>query len=170
MDAATNAATLAPDGQSTDNRIFVIASSNEWVHIYPDVPTMLDCKDSAAAAPGPLEFFDIHGRRLAPVFTNDWTLEGLRAGADAPDPAAVQARLGAVIDRIRTTVEDRLARASLQPGTAEEALGHLPDLGGRSLAECFDLLKTQFGDGSPAGAGKLGLMHDGSFWHNFWCH
>jgi hypothetical protein len=131
---------------------------------------MLDCKDITAAVPGPLEFFDLRGNRLAPVFTGDWTLEGLRTSGDPADPAAVQRRLCAVIEKIKTSVEQRLAEAEFPPGTLEEALDHLPDLNGRSLAECFDLLKTDFGDGRSTAGGVVNLMNDGSFWHNFWCH
>jgi hypothetical protein len=165
-----NAPTTAAGRDHTDGRLFVIASNNAWVHVYPDVQTMLDCKDTTAATPGALEFFDVTGRRLAPVFGATWALEGLRASAEEPDEAAVRARLSAVVKSVRASVAQRLAEHTEPPGSLEEALAHLPDLTGRGLAECFDLLSPDFGDGDSLTRDEVMARHDGSFWHNFWCH
>lgn len=162
-------ATAAAESRAADGRLFVISGDNAWVHVYPDAQTMLECKDTVAAGPGALEFFDVSGRRLAPVFSTTWSLEGLRETSDKAEPAVVRDRLCAVIESVRADIEQRLAEVSDPPGTLELALARLPELDGRSLAECFTLLQPNFGDGEAGGDQPL-RKDDGSAWHNFWCH
>lgn len=166
--AFTPAAGTAAKNGETDGRIFVIAGDNTWVHIYPDASTLLNCKDTVAAGPGPLDFFDVRGQRLGPVFGTDWTLESLEPTADEADPDAVQRRLCAVVESVRASLEQRLALDPNPPGDLEVALARLPELGEHDLPECFALLAPNFGDGEDSGDGMR--RDDGSVWHNFWCH
>lgn len=154
---------------TTDARIVIISGDDRWVHIYPDLQTMLDCDDALLAAPGALDFFDAFGRRLSPVFSKPWALESIRATGEAADPTAVQARLCRVIEFVRAHVQQRLAEDPNPPGDLQTALARLPQLGGHTLAECFSLLEPDFGDGKRPRDEPM-RKHDGSFWHNFWCH
>lgn len=151
-------------------RFFVIASNNAWVHLYRDVQSMLEAKDAAIASPGAVEFFDVRGRRLAPVFSGAWTLDDLHDTGAKPDEAAVQARLHTVLEGLRGSIDVRLSKAPLALATREEVIGRLPDLSGKGLGDCYAMLESDFGDG-PGGPGvPLLPRHDGSAWHNFWCH
>jgi hypothetical protein len=55
------------ESTSADN-LFVIDTNDNWVHVYPSVSSMLKAHDMPIDPPGALEFFDLHGHRLAPVF------------------------------------------------------------------------------------------------------
>jgi len=152
----------AATGSST--KVLAIASANTWVHVFPDHQRLIDCQDINLAQPGPLDYFDLSGRRLAPVLNSAGKLVGLRLTSDPADVVMVRARLSAVVKHVRDEIAQRLAEMEDPPGTEQEAMAQLPDLEGLSLSVCYDRLAAPFGDGN-------GLPETpGSFWHRFWCH
>jgi hypothetical protein len=161
-----------PTTQDTlDRPIFVIASDNTAVHVYGDIQGVLGIDNVCGGGHDSIDFFDIRGHGLAPVFSRSGTLSGLRDVGDQPDAQSVQTRLCAVIRHLRISIDQRLAQAGNSAATREQALTQLPNLEGRSLEECFALLELAFGhaDGRYGGDGPK-RRDDGSWWHNFWCH
>jgi hypothetical protein len=90
----------------------------------------------------------------------------MRPVRDRPNEPMIHARLCAVIDHLRESVDERLALMKDLAVTREQALACLPLLRGKKLAECFELLLPAFSD--DVGGAKAADI--GSFWHNFWCH
>jgi hypothetical protein len=142
--------------------IFATAVNSGWMHVYSTVDSLLRTRDMDSGPADAVEFFDVRGRRLAAVYDSAWQLVGLRRAGGRTDEAGVRKRLMAVVDHLRESIDDRLARSGSTGVTREQALQQLPDLDGKSLADCFGALKVVFGDTNVA--------DDGSFWHNFFCH
>lgn len=155
--------TAVPSHPAPANEIapIVIASDNSFAHAYGSVPEMLSEKDLGAKSQGALEFFDLAGRRLAPIFSDAWELEGLLPTLDDPDPELVQARLQAVVQHVREYIRrnpDVIADSGL---TLEAALARLPQVGTGTLAQDA----AQFPGGEPLGGG-IRLMDRGNYFHN----
>jgi len=148
---------------------FVISCKNDWVHVYDSVPSMLDATDLGSGHPRAVEFFDVEGRRLAPVFDGSWVLAGLRHAGERADVALVQRRLRTVVQTLRATIDERLSK-STTPFTRAQALTALPKLNGEGLAECFTLLAANFGDGKDPLDDGMSTLDNGSFLHNLFCH
>ena len=147
--------------------IFVVARDNTAMHVYPDVPSMIAAKEVARGRLDAVEFFDVSGNTLVPVLDGDGRLEDLRDAGGGPDPATVQARLCAVRAHLESVVDERVAKA-VPTVTREEALGRLPVLEGKSLAQCYKLLEPVFSH--AYGDGAATVRHDGGWWHNLWAH
>jgi hypothetical protein len=169
-----NSPTVSGGPQQTDPQqalrdIFVIARDDTGVHIYHDVQSMLIA--IAAGSADAIEFFDVYGRELALVFNGAGVPVDLRMIGGEPDPAKVQGRLRWVIQNLASSVDRRLVRPIVPPGTTrEQALARLPKLDGQSLGGYFAALQPVFGDGGASGNGEIGIFDDRDFWHNFWCH
>ncbi len=150
-------------------RFFVISCDNDWVHVYDDVQSMIHATDLGTGFPGAVEFFDVEGRRLAPVFDGVWALSGLRHTGERANEARLQRRLQVVIRSLRATVDERLSKGDL-PYTRAQVLAALPTLNGEGLAECFTLLSATFGDANGSVDGGARTLDNGSFLHNLFCH
>lgn len=127
-------------GDGTDNRILLIASDNTFAHTYADLAELLAEPAEGDKFGGAVEFFDVTGRRLAPVFDPQWLLTDLWPGGDPADPAAVQVRLQAVRDHVEwflTTYPDFAEQARLN---VAEAVASLPQLGYSTLTDDIDLM------------------------------
>jgi hypothetical protein len=158
---------------SSNVDVLAIAWDNSWLHVYPDVPTLLQDDDIGAGndAHGGMEFFAGDGRRLVPVFTREWRLENLVTAGDRPDPDALHDRLCAVVDHVRgyldrhgDTARQQLARFGLTPA---EAIDRLPRIEGRKYSESL----TAFVPQGPEHDDE----HDGDWMHNLmhragWTH
>jgi|GEM_PF-2338816 hypothetical protein len=155
--------TTSPDRPASvpDVQPIVIASDNSFAHAYDSVADML--VDKNIGAKGGLEFFDRAGRRLAPVFSHAWELEGLEPTLDDPDPELVQARLQAVVQHVGDYIRrhpDVVAGSGL---SVEAAIAALPKIGAGTLAEDA----AQFPGARPAASGgSIRLMDPGGWFHN----
>ena len=145
----------------TDIAPIVIASDNSFAHAYGSVAEMLNEKDIGAKSQGALEFFDLAGRRLAPVLSDRWELEGLVPALDDPDPELVQARLQAVMQHVRDYIRRNPEVIADSGLSVEAALKALPQIGGGTLAQDA----AQFPGGEPLGGG-IKLMTQGGWFHN----
>ncbi|MFC6020073.1 hypothetical protein ACFP2T_28245 [Plantactinospora solaniradicis] len=146
--------------RATDIAPIIIASDNSFAHAYGSVAEMLSEKDIGAKSQGALEFFDLAGRRLAPVLSQAWELEGLLPTLDDPEPELVQARLQAVIQHVRDYIRrnpDVLADSGM---SVRGALDALPEIGAGTLAE--DAAKFP-GGGTDS---DTMLRTDGNWLHN----
>lgn len=163
-----SASKVPTDAAIHGRAIFVITNDDTTVHLYRDVQSLVtDIKEGDVARLGSVGFFNVRGQRLVPVRSAEGRLQGLRAAGDPPDAQAVQMRLCAVRRNLAATVAARVAKA-VRPISLEEALRLLPELAGKELPECYDLLEPIFShayrDGDP------GAMDDGDWWHNLWAH
>jgi hypothetical protein len=168
----TNEMTSTRPGNGSDvvaSPFFVISCENDWVHVYDSVRSMLHATDLGSGHPGALEFFDVEGRRLAPVFDGVWALSGLRHTGERANEIRVQRRLRAVVQSLRATVDERLSKSETS-FTRAQVLASLPTLNGEVLAECFNLLSTNFGDGNGLICDEVRTLDNGSFLHNLFCH
>jgi len=166
-----NALRKPPKPVTPARPLFVIARDDTGVHVYPDIRRVLDIQHIGAGEHDSIEFFDIRGCSLVPTFHESGTLSSLSENGDRPDADVVQARLRTVMQHLRATIDQRLARAGNSTITREQALSQIPDLEGRSLEECFDLLDVAFGHANSRYGGDGASRRDpGSWWHNFWCH
>ncbi|HZN19038.1 MAG TPA: hypothetical protein VFB84_12830 [Micromonosporaceae bacterium] len=148
--------------------VFVITNDDTTVHLYRDVQSLvLDTKEGDAARLGSVGFFNVRGQRLAPVLSADGALTGLRNVGGQPDVRAVQARLCTVLRNLAATVEARVAKAA-GAITVEEALRLLPELDGKDLQECYDLLEPVFSHAYRDSDPKA--RDDRDWWHNLWAH
>ncbi|AVT32776.1 MULTISPECIES: hypothetical protein [unclassified Plantactinospora] len=145
----------------TEIEPIVIASDNSFAHAYGSVAEMLSEKDIGAKAQGGLEFFDKAGRRLAPVLSHAWELEGLVPTLEDPDPELVQGRLQAVVQHVGDYIRRHPETVADSGLTVDEAIAALPQLGGGTLAE--DAAHFPGGD-SPSGGVRL--MTQGGWFHN----
>ncbi|MGC4806015.1 hypothetical protein [Micromonospora sp. DT233] len=138
----------------TDRRILLIAANDTFCHVYTNPAELLTVGPDGEKLGGGVEFFDVTGHRLHPVFTADWRLEGLQTGTDPADPAAVRQRLKAVVNHLAqyvTAHPEVLTRFRI---SLDQALAQLPDLDGPDLAHDFDVLPDH-------------LEHDSGNWlHN----
>ncbi|MFY1669851.1 hypothetical protein ACN27G_07800 [Plantactinospora sp. WMMB334] len=145
----------------TEIEPIVIASDNSFAHAYGSVAEMLGEKDIGAKAQGGLEFFDKAGRRLAPVFSHAWELEGLVPTLDDPEPELIQGRLQAVVQHVGDYIRRHPEIVADSGLTPEAAIESLPQLGGGTLAD--DAAHFPGGD---APSGGIRLMTPGSWFHN----
>ncbi|MGX4655958.1 hypothetical protein ACWCHM_19915 [Micromonospora sp. SCSIO 07396] len=116
-----------------DRRIVLIAADDTFCHVYQDLSDLLSTADHGEKLAGAVEFFDVTGRRLHPVYSADWRLEALDAGTAPAQPEAVRQRLTAVLAHVAQYVRshpDVLARSRI---TLEQALAQLPRLDGPDL-------------------------------------
>lgn len=144
-----------------DVQPIVISTGNSFAHAYSSLADLLSEKDLGGSAHGGLEFFDRQGRRLTPVFSQTWELEGLVPTLDEPDPELVQGRLQAVVQHVADYIR-RHPEAVAEFGlSVSEAIDGLPKLGGGTLAEDA----AQF-PGSEALSDGMQLMHSAGYWHN----
>jgi hypothetical protein len=147
--------------------IFIIATNNTAVHLYPDSQSLVGTRGAEARELDQVEFFNVNGVRLVPVVNGTGDLIGLRDAGTAPDPADVAKRLRLVRQHLADTVDARIAGAN-PPVSRAEALRRLPNLDGKSLPECYAALERAFshtyGESGPSPA------HNGGWWHNLWAH
>jgi hypothetical protein len=168
------------EGHDERGGIFAIASDNGRMHLYPDLPGLLESQPTVTAAA--LELFDLRGRRLAVVYGKGWAPQHLLP-VTAPDPDLVRGRITEVLRHASDEFgreRDELQRIGrVLPDTT----AGLVDLSAfRDLAGCFDAL-MEFGYGHridrPAAAAvpppaiapaEEDRADDRGFWHNFWAH
>ena len=112
---------------------FAIDRNNTWLHVYPDVPSMLAVNHVGAGDAA--DFFDTRGRRFDPVHTDDGRLESLKETADPPNTPIVQMRLRSVMNFLVNALPQRLHDAPNPPGTVAEGLAAIPRLEGMTLPE-----------------------------------
>ena len=166
-----NAPRKRPKPVTRGRPLFVIASDDTGVHVYRDIGRVLGIDHIGAGEHNSIDFFDIRGCSLVPTFHESGTLSSLSDNGDRFDAEAVQARLCTVMQHLRATIDQRLAHVGDSSITREQALSQIPDLEGRSLQECFDLLDVAFGHANGRYGGDGAARRDpGSWWHNFWCH
>jgi hypothetical protein len=145
---------------------FALDRNNTWVHVYPDVPSMLAVNHVGAGADA--DFFDTRGRRFEAVFNNAGRLESLKETADPTNVPIVQMRLRTVMTFLFNALPQRLHDDPDADRKLKEGRDAIPALDGLSLPDCHAALSTVFGD--RGGPGAVHPENDGSFWHNFWCH
>jgi hypothetical protein len=137
-----------------DRRILLIAANDTFCHVYQNLAELLAAVDHGEKLAGAVEFFDVTGRRLHPVFSAEWRLEDLQTGNDAPDPAAVRARLTVVVGHLAQYVSDHPDVLTRYRIGLEQALAQLPALAGPTLSDDFTALPNH-------------LEHDSGNWlHN----
>ncbi|GIG91588.1 hypothetical protein [Plantactinospora endophytica] len=139
----------------------LIASDNSFAHAYGSVAEMLSEKDIGAMAQGGLEFFDRAGRRLAPVLSHAWELEGLVPTLEDPDPELIQGRLQAVVQHVADHIRRHPEVVADSGLTADEAIAALPQIGGGTLAEDA----AHFPGGEQPSSGGIRLMTPGGWFH-----
>lgn len=142
------------------NGIIAIAVNDERLHLYPDVAALLGTVQTFTT--GALDFFDLAGHRLAPVYGERWTLDDLRPTGE-PDAPAVRGRMAAVL-RFACDEYDRRVASGEPPMDVEPLTRDLVDL---DLPGSFDRF-------FQAGFGHR-LLPPGREdrrdpWHNFWAH
>ncbi|GAA3396580.1 hypothetical protein GCM10020369_73830 [Cryptosporangium minutisporangium] len=144
--------------------MFVIDVNDRFAHLFTSVKDLLGTHEATHAdPPRGLDFFDQDGHRLAPAFDDKWQLTGLVKTNEKPDPAAVQARLATVFAFLaRYTAEHPTQIADDFGLSVDEALGELPQLDGRTLAESIAALSAV-----THAAPEPGTQEDsGSWFHN----
>ena len=146
-----------------DAGIFAIAADNKRMHLYVDLADLHTSIQSVTTAA--LEFYDVHGSRLAPAFSAKWTLDSLRP-VDQPDEELVRRRLMAVMGQLQDDAE-RQAQELRGIGAVPNGAPLLPDITHDSLPDCFTvLMKAGLGHREPS-IERTDLR---DFWHNFWAH
>ncbi|MBM7075840.1 MULTISPECIES: hypothetical protein [Micromonospora] len=123
-----------------DRRILLIATNDTFCHVYQNLADLLSTADHGEKLAGAVEFFDVTGRRLHPVFSADWRLEALQAGTGPAVPDVVRQRLTAVIAHVTQYIHDHpdvLARSRI---SLERALSELPRLDDPDLSEIIGAL------------------------------
>lgn len=159
----------------SQHAIFAVAADNKWVHVYRDVKTLLAETDMGSGheptVANTIEFFNASGKRLLPAFGRDWTLVDLTESGDPADPAAVHARVTAVIDKTKAMILEHAAdftKAGFDPQTT---IAQLPATAGRTLPEIADELEPNFGAlTEPPAVRSLVMMTQGSALHMLLCH
>jgi len=149
---------LSPTGK----RYFAIAADDSSVHAISGAQNahLPGTSTSRTLSHIAVDYFDTTGKRYE-LHTAGGS-PTLTPTGDPADPAKVHERLTKVLQNLRNTVDSR-AGGPGQP-TVENALATLPNLTGRTLDQCFELLVDNFGH-------DQGMTNSsGSFWHNFWCH
>jgi hypothetical protein len=154
--------------QASGGPLFVVATNNTMVHVYRDVQSLVDAKEIQPDQLKSIEFFDVQGRKLAPVLSDTGALTGLKESGTTPNAGGVQQRLYTTRANLASSVDARIAKHEPKV-TRDEALSHLAVIEGRSLPDCYVLLEPIFSH-SYASAGPIELRHNGSWWHNFWAH
>jgi hypothetical protein len=137
-----------------DRRILLIATNDTFCHVYQNLADLLATADHGEKLAGAVEFFDVTGRRLYPVFSADWRLEALEAGTGPAVPDVVRQRLTTVVAHVTQYVHDHpdvLVRSRIP---LERALSELPRLDDPDLSEVIGALPAH-------------LEHDSGNWlHN----
>ncbi|WP_229399997.1 hypothetical protein [Micromonospora okii] len=123
-----------------DRRILLIAANDTFCHVYQNFTELLSAVDHGEKLGGAIEFFDAAGRRLHPVFSAEWRLEGLHTGNDAADPAAVRQRLQVVVSHLARYVSDHPDVLTRYRISLNQALSQLPALNGPGLSDDFNAL------------------------------
>jgi hypothetical protein len=145
--------------------VFVIDVNDRFAHLFTSVADLLTTHESAVIeAPRGLDFFDRDGYRLAPAFDDTWRLVGLVRTGEKPDPETVQGRLAAVFAYLAQYTREHAQEIADDYGlSVDEALGELPDLAGKSLAESIAALGGVTHPGPTADSDQ----HDsGNWFHN----
>lgn len=155
-----------PETTSSAETVYVIDVNDRFAHLFHNVNDLLTTQETVHAdPPRGLDFFDQDGLRLAPVFDEAWRLCGLVKTNEKPDPTAVQTRLAAVFAHLAEYTSSHPDEISEEYGlSVEEALGELPSLVGKSLAESVAVLHGVTHGGGVAGEAE---QHDpGNWFHN----
>lgn len=145
--------------------VFVIDVNDRFAHLFTSVTDLLATHETGHVdPPRGLDFYDQDGQRLAPVFDEAWRLAGLTKTDEKPEPQAVQARLAAVFAFLAKYTAEHPAEISEDFGlSVDEALGELPRLDGKSLAESIAILTGVTHGAVHADAGQ---GDPGNWFHN----
>ncbi|MBG0568424.1 hypothetical protein [Actinoplanes aureus] len=150
---------IAPALSNNDNNIAIIQVDDWFVHIAADVAEIKEQHNIGHPGCG-LQFFDVEGYQLAPAYDAAWQLQALYRAPGPANAGTVRRRLQAWLRNYRTfaqeTTADRLQKrfAPHQPPvfsdyTPAEVLAAMrehsadpPDIRGKPLADCFDLIRA----------------------------
>ncbi|MBF9134416.1 hypothetical protein I0C86_36630 [Plantactinospora sp. S1510] len=117
--------------------IVAVASDDTFAHAYPDLRAL---REDSIMAPdsdhrNDLEFFDVNGRRLLPVFGPTGKLTELREAAGEPDPRLLQRRLTAVVHHAENHLRAHPELTEPFGLTPDEAIATLPRPETQNLAQ-----------------------------------
>lgn len=142
-------------------RIFAIGS--DTLHLYGTVKALRGA--ASMPPPGAVEFYDVRGSRLAPVYGRGWKLTDL-VPVGRRDSRKVKREIVAVLGSLRAHVEARAAEVVAAPAGEEvdaaEALA-LKERNGLDLDKWFDVLER-------ARFGHLSDEDRQNWWHNLVAH
>jgi hypothetical protein len=133
---------IAESPEAADG-VLAIASDDSWAHVYLSVKDLLAERDVGGNSDhhGGMEFFDLTGRRLAPVLSPAWEIRDLvPTSYRAADCELVQ-RLHAVVRHAEAHLRrhpDGVVPTSTPP---EVVLAQFPQVLGKSLAEALELFR-----------------------------
>jgi hypothetical protein len=134
--------------------VVAIARDNAWFHTYLDSDCLIQEYNNGTNPRG-VEFFDRHGRRLAPLLSSAGELLALEPTAEDPDPHKVQGRLRTVIARAEEYIRQHPTVPQMQ----------LPQLDGDTLDEDLASLGLP-----PAHGGNKMTANRGGWLHMLLCH
>ncbi|MBE1491659.1 hypothetical protein [Plantactinospora soyae] len=151
--------------------IVAVASDDTFAHTYPDLRTM---REDPIMGPdshhrNDLEFFDVNGRRLLPVFGPTRKLTELREAAGDPDPGLLQRRLAAVVRHAENHLRAHPELTEPFGLTVEAAIATLPRPETEDLAETLAAFPHQDRPQVPAAWWQprtLVHAHAGNWFHN----
>lgn len=175
--ASSNERSDEPATSNNGNNIAVIWSNNRLVHIVADASAAL-AQSNLPPKNGGVEFFDVEGNQLAPVFDSNWRLTALCRTSERARPALVRRRLHAWLRNVQDdagTMDEDAMEAAIKEYKPELLEGELtaavyleilktnaqgaPRVWRMSMAACFDAVHDFLtGDEEPGDYG--------SPWHN----
>jgi hypothetical protein len=152
----------SPDPVPVD--FVAVATSNEWLHWYRDLPSMYQDGDHNLET---IEFYNSRGHRLAPQYTSARMPRFLTPTSTRPDEAMVLQRFDETVRHVEELLHQEL------PGTrlAVQGLDLLSRLKGKGLVECFAILQLQPFGSRPDSSQFPGVppdLRDPA--HNLFCH
>jgi hypothetical protein len=160
---------IGSGGPTAADGVLAIASDDSWAHVYRSVKEMLEEHDIGTHSDhrGGMEFFDLTGRRLAPVLGPAWELWDLV-------PTGHQAGACELVQRLHAVVRHAEAYVRRHPdqvhpaGTAPEVvLASFPQLLGKNLAEALELVRLSTTADNTHSAGWFhNTLHAAGWNHN----
>ncbi|MFC6016446.1 hypothetical protein ACFP2T_09565 [Plantactinospora solaniradicis] len=161
------------EGQRAESRdgIVAVASDDTFAHTYPDLRAL---REDPIMAPdsdhrNDLEFFDVNGRRLLPVFGPTRKLTELRESAGEADPGLLQRRLAAVVRHAANHLRAHPELTEPFGLTPEAAIATLPRPEAESLAETLAAFPHQDQPQIRATWWQprtVAYAHQGNYFHN----
>ncbi|WP_434740140.1 hypothetical protein [Micromonospora sp. SH-82] len=132
----------SPDHQAHDHdqRIVVVAADNTLCHVYESFTELLDEPRHYDTLDGGVEFFDVTGRRLTPVFSPHWQLTGLQPTVEPAEPEVLRVRFKAVMAHLDRFVRDRPEVLGDHRVDLEQVLAALPHCDDPDLVDVVDSL------------------------------